>query len=108
MASVRPGSTRGWPIPGSAGEKHLGFGGAALTTSLAAHIRVCLPFGIVRARVLRIAAMSLFISAAALGHTPHPEALPRLHFSSFDSTDSPKVSSSADTLSPQEQQPRQG
>ena len=32
-------------IPGSAGEEHLGFGGAALIVSMAAYRKVCSPFG---------------------------------------------------------------
>ena len=45
-------SSHGRPIPGTAGEEQLGFGGAALTTSLAAQIRVLFRrFGLLRRSV---------------------------------------------------------
>src|SRR5580704_982267 len=58
------GQHHGRPAPGTAGEEQLGFGGAALTTSLAAQIRVCSPFGLLRVRFIWIAGVVLFLASA--------------------------------------------
>ena len=81
-----------------------------MTTSLAAQIRVCLRFGILRVRVLWIAAMWLLFATVALGgpsHGPDSGAVPRFDSLSFDSDESAKVSSSSNSFAFQEQ-PQQG
>ena len=54
----------GRPIPGTAGEEQLGFGGAALTSSLAAQIKVCSSFGLLRARSFWIVGVVLLLASA--------------------------------------------
>lgn len=62
-------SHHGWPIPGTAGEKQLGFGGAALTISLAAQRRVCLPFGILASRLACVASVFFLFATIAPAST---------------------------------------
>src|SRR5260370_33706175 len=69
------GSTQGWPIPGSAGEKQLEFGGAALTPSAGAQRRVCLPFGFFASRVTwLIAIVFLFAMGSAAAPRENSDA----------------------------------
>src|SRR5712671_3744585 len=69
MVLTGSGPTHGWPTPGPAGEQHLEFGGAALTTSSAAQRRVCSPFGFFAARVASLIAL-VFLFAIALPAVP--------------------------------------
>src|SRR6266853_4236476 len=69
MVLTGSGPTHGWPTPGPAGEQHLEFGGAALTTSAAAQRRVCSPFGFFAARLTWIIA-SVFLFAMASPASP--------------------------------------
>jgi outer membrane protein insertion porin family len=66
-------STHGWPIPGPAGENHLGFGGAALITSTAAQSKVCSSFGVFAHRAIVLAAVFVFAAAVS------PAAPPQNH-----------------------------
>src|SRR6266853_3173298 len=70
MVLTGSGPTHGWPTPGPAGEQHLEFGGAALTTSSAAQRRVCSPFVCFAARVTWLVALVYLFAIA-------PVALPR-------------------------------
>src|SRR5260370_18640982 len=65
MVLTGSGPTHGWPTPGPAGEQHLEFGGAALTTSSAAQRRVCSPFGFFTARVTSLIALVFLFSIAS-------------------------------------------
>jgi outer membrane protein insertion porin family len=94
------GQHHGRPVPGTAGEEQIGFGGAALTSSKAAQIRVCSPFGVLRVRIIWIAGVVLSLAsglpaAASDNHAPddsaHSQPVARL-----DSSDSPKVTTAAD------------
>jgi outer membrane protein insertion porin family len=94
------GQHHGRPVPGTAGEEQIGFGGAALTSSKAAQIRVCSPFGVLRVRIIWIAGVVLSLASglpavASDNHTPddsaHSQPVARL-----DSSDSPKVTTAAD------------
>jgi len=58
-------STHGWPIPGSAGDEYLGFGGAALITSMAAQRRVCSSFGKLTCRVSSFAIISFLFATSS-------------------------------------------
>src|SRR6266478_2114840 len=63
--------------PGSAGEEQLGFGGAALTLSMAAYRKVCSPFGIFPVLSLGLVATLLCLADArplAAENNSHPEA----------------------------------
>src|SRR5882724_7956929 len=63
--------------PGSAGEEQLGFGGAALTLSMAAYRKVCSPFGIFPVLGLGFVAILLCLADArplAAENNSHPEA----------------------------------
>src|SRR6266849_2659130 len=72
MVLTGSGPTHGWPTPGPAGEQHLEFGGAALTTSSAAQRRVCSPFGFFAARVTCLIAL-VFLFAIASSAAPREE-----------------------------------
>src|SRR6266849_5924983 len=65
MVLTGSGPTHGWPTPGPAGEQHLEFGGAALTTSSAAQRRVCSPFGFFAARVTCMIAFVFLFAIAS-------------------------------------------
>src|SRR5258706_12591831 len=67
---VCAGSTHGRPVPGSAGEKHLGFGGAAMSTSGAAPTRISLPFWRMRVEV-SAAATGLLLASSVFAAAPH-------------------------------------
>src|SRR5712692_7296182 len=91
MLPTGSGATHGRPIPGSAGEKQLAFGGAALTTSSAAQRRVCSPFEVFVARVLRIIAivflLAIVVPAARPENPPagvSPSSSSYLFSASFD------------------------
>src|SRR5713226_4405906 len=91
MLPTGSGATHGRPIPGSAGEKQLAFGGAALTTSSAAQRRVCSPFEVFVARVLRIIAMVFLLAIVAPAARPEnppagvsPSSSSYLFSASFD------------------------
>src|SRR6266481_3046179 len=73
MVLTGSGPTHGWPTPGPAGEQHLEFGGAALTTSSAAQRRVCSPFGFFTARVTSLIAL-VFLFAIASPAAPRENA----------------------------------
>src|SRR6266853_3925916 len=73
MVLTGSGPTHGWPTPGPAGEQHLEFGGAALTTSAAAQRRVCSPFGFFAARLTWIIA-SVFLFAMASPAAPRDDS----------------------------------
>ncbi len=63
--------------PGSAGEEQLGFGGAALTLSMAAYRKVCSPFGIFPVLSLGFVAILLCLADArplAAENNSRPEA----------------------------------
>jgi outer membrane protein insertion porin family len=97
-----PGQVRGSirrPVPGPAGEEQFGLGGAALTTSAAAEIKVCLSCGIFRTRVAWLAAFLFLLASSSLAATrensnadgsTHSRSSPQL-----DSRDSPEVTSEA-------------
>jgi outer membrane protein insertion porin family len=82
------------------GEEQLGFGGAALTTSLAAQIKVCSSFGFLRAGFIGIAAVVLFLASAfpavAREILSSDESSRSLPATGLDSASSTKVSSPAD------------
>src|SRR5215813_5073721 len=105
---------------GYGGRKQLGFGGAALITSVAAHSRVCLPFGLLRAPVFWIAGILLSLISAL---SAQPIAARTVHWSlhhsvpdAFDSADTPFVAphpgdegapSASSAAQAQQQQPAQ-
>src|SRR5215471_1950301 len=111
MVPIGSGPIHGRPTPGTAGEEQLGFGGAALTISAAAEIRVCLRFGILRARIGWIAALVLLASGAlAAAHENPGRTSSRSRLTSTsDSESSSKVTSRpfAKTDYDQEQASRQ-
>ncbi len=105
------GQQHGRPAPGTAGEEQIGFGGAALTSSLAAQIRVCSSFGLLRVRILWIAGVVLLLASglpatASENLTPDDSAHSQ-PVAPLDSSDSPKVSAATDAESDQTPQARQ-
>jgi outer membrane protein insertion porin family len=105
------GQQHGRPAPGTAGEEQIGFGGAALTSSLAAQIRVCSSFGLLRVRIRWIAGVVLLLASglpatASENLTPDDSAHSQ-PVAPLDSSDSPKVSAAMDAESEQTQQARQ-
>src|SRR3984893_17683662 len=79
----------------------MGFGGAALTTSWPAQIKVCSLFGLLRVRVIWIAGVVLFLaSGLTVGASENltPDGSARSQPSaSLDSSASPKVTTSTET-----------
>jgi outer membrane protein insertion porin family len=85
--------------PGTAGEEQIGLGGAALSSSMAAQIRVCLPFELLRVRFLWIAGVVLFLASSsstfALGNLASDNSSRSQPSTAFDSDSATKVSSSS-------------
>src|SRR6202012_1439307 len=65
----------GRPTPGTAGEEQLGFGGAALTSSMAAQIKVCSPFRLLRTRSSWIVGLVLSLTFAVLPASASPRGV---------------------------------
>src|SRR6202012_3581466 len=100
----------GRPTPGTAGEEQLGFGGAALTSSMAAQIKVCSPFRLLRARSLWIVGFVLSLTSALLPASASPRGLADgfarsagAH-ESLDSANPAEVKSQESSSKPQEQE----
>src|SRR5450755_1212444 len=93
----RRGQLHGRPVPGAEGEEQLGVGGAALITSMAAQIKVCLSFGLLRARFFWIAGVVLFLasgsSADVVGYPTRDESSHSLPSAPLDSANVAEVSS---------------
>src|ERR1700722_333716 len=85
--ATRPAFTAG-PHRVRRGEEQIGFGGAALTSSMAAQIKVCSPFRLLRARSLWIVGFVLSLASALPSAAASPRGLADILARSSNSLDS--------------------